>query len=69
MQYLKFLEMQYLKVLEKYLKVLEMQSQKQQNDLYSLPRQTTQYHSNPMPQPVMLKKLKLNGSLKTYKTF
>ena len=25
--------------------------------------------TNPMPQPVMLKKLKLNGSMKTYKTF
>ena len=25
--------------------------------------------SKPMPQPVMLKKLKLNGSMKTYKTF
>ena len=24
-----------------------MQSQKQQNDLYSFPRQTIQYHSNP----------------------
>ena len=47
-----------------------MQSQKQQNDLFSFPRQTIQYHSNPsLPQPVMLKKLKLNGSMKTYKTF
>ena len=36
----------------------------------SFPRQTIQYHSNPnLPQPVMLKKLKLNGSMKTYKTF
>ena len=25
--------------------------------------------SKPMPQPVMLKKMKLNGSMKTYKTF
>ena len=25
--------------------------------------------SKSMPQPVMLKKLKLNGSMKTYKTF
>ena len=25
--------------------------------------------SKPMPQPVTLKKLKLNGSMKTYKTF
>ena len=48
-----------------------MQSQKRQNYLYSSPRQTIQYHSNPksMPQPVTLKKLKLNGSMKTYKTF
>ena len=34
------------------------------------PRQTIQYHSNPsLPRPVMLKKLKLNGSMKTYKNF
>ena len=48
-----------------------MQSQKRQNDLCSFPRQTIQYHSNPslFPQPVTLKKLKLNGSMKTYKTF
>ena len=26
-------------------------------------------YSKPMPQPVMLKKLKLNGSMKIYKTF
>ena len=33
-------------------------------------RQTIQYHSNrSMPLPVMLKKLKVNGSTKTYKTF
>ena len=39
-------------------------------DLCSFPRQTIQYHSDPsMPWPVMLKKLKLNGSMKTYKTF
>ena len=41
-----------------------MQSQKRQNDLCSSPRQTIHYHSNPspfIPQPVMLKKLKLNG--------
>ena len=42
-----------------------MQSQKRQNDLCSSPRQTIQYHSN----PVMLKTLKLNSSMKTYKTF
>ena len=37
----------------------------------SFPRQTIQYHSNPslFPQPVMLKKLKLNSSMKIYKTF
>ena len=48
-----------------------MQSQKRQNDLCSFPRWTIQYHSNPssMPQLVMLKKLKLNSSMKTYKTF
>ena len=43
-----------------------VQSQKQQNDLCSCPRQTIQYLSN---QPVILKKLKLNSSMKTYKTF
>ena len=48
-----------------------MQSQKWQNDLCSFPRQTIQYHSNPSlyPQPVMMKKLKLKGSMKMYKTF
>ena len=48
-----------------------MQSQKRQNDLCSSPMQTIQYHSNPksMPQPLMLKKLKLNGSMMIYKTF
>ena len=47
-----------------------MQSQKQQNDLCPFPRQIIQYHSNPSlrPKPLMLKKLKLNGSMKTYKT-
>ena len=36
----------------------------------SFPRQTIQYHINPsLPQLVMLKKLKLNSSMKTYKTF
>ena len=38
------------------------------NDLCSFPRQTIQYHSNPSLCPD-LKKLKLNGSMKTYKTF
>ena len=46
-----------------------MKSQKQQNDLCSFLRQTIHYHSNPSLCPVMLKKLKLNGSMKTYKTF
>ena len=48
-----------------------MQSHKQQNDLCSFPRQTIQYHSNPSlcPDQLMLKKLKLKGSMKTYKTF
>ena len=45
-----------------------MESQKRQNDLCSFPRQTIQYHSNPsLSQPVTLK-LKLNGSMKTYRT-
>ena len=40
------------------------------NDLSSFLRQNTQFHSNPsMPQPRMPKKLKSNGSMKTYKTF
>ena len=49
-----------------------MQSQKRQNDLCSSPRQIIQYHSylsKSMPQPVTLKKLKLNGFMKTYTTF
>ena len=48
-----------------------MQSQKRQNDLCSFPRQSFQYHGNPksVPQPVMLKELKLTSSMKTYKTF
>ena len=48
-----------------------MQTQKRQNDLCLSPRQTIQYQglSKSMPQPVTLKKLKLNGSMKTYKTF
>ena len=45
-----------------------VQSQKQQNDLCS--RITIQYHHNPsLPQPLLLKKLMLNGSMKTSKTF
>ena len=48
-----------------------MQSQKRQNDLCSFLRQTIQYHSNPSlcPQPVTLKKLKLNGSMKSTRPF
>ena len=56
-----------------------MQSQKWQNDLCSFPRQTIQYHSNPSLCPdqqcwrIVVKRLngcwKLNGSMKTYKTF
>ena len=46
-----------------------MQSQKRQNDLCLFPRQTIQNHGDPIPQPVMLKKLKLNNSMKTSKTF
>ena len=39
--------------------------------IYLFPRQTIQYHSNPSlcPRLVVLKKLRLNGSMKTYKTF
>ena len=46
-----------------------MQFQKRQNDLCSSPRQTIQYHSYPILCPNQLKKLKLNGFMKTYKTF
>ena len=48
-----------------------VQNVKRLNDLCLFPRKTTQHHGNPssMPQPVTLKKLKLNGSMKTYKTF
>ena len=48
-----------------------MQPQKRQNDLCSFPRKTIQYHSNPSlcPNQLTLKKLKLNGSMKTYNTF
>ena len=44
-----------------------VQSQKRQIDLRSFPRQTIQYHSNPSLCPS--KKLELNSSMKTYKTF
>ena len=43
-----------------------VQSQKRQNDLCLFPRKAIQYHSNPSLCP---KKLKLNDSMKTYKTF
>ena len=47
-----------------------VQFQKWQNDLGLFPRQTIQHHSNiSMPQAMMQKKLKLTGSVKTYKTF
>ena len=46
---------------------------KNDRNLCSFPRKTIQYtvlNSNPsLPQPLMLKKLKLNSSMKTYKTF
>ena len=46
------------------------QSQKWQNYFCLFSRQTVQYHSNPsLSWPVMPKKLKLNSSMKTYKTF
>ena len=42
---------------------------KSDSDVGSFPRQTIQHHSNKsMPQSLMLKKLKLNDSMKTYKT-
>ena len=48
-----------------------VQLQKQQNDLSSFPRQTIQHLSNLSlcPQLLMLKKLKLTGSMKIYNTF
>ena len=42
-----------------------VQSQKRQDDLCPFPRQTIQYHSNPSLCP----KLKLSGSMTTYKSF
>ena len=45
--------------------VLEWSLKKWQNDLVSFPMQTIQYKS--MYQPLMPKKLKLNGSMKTYR--
>ena len=47
-----------------------MQSQKQQNDLFvSKANHSISQKSMSMPQPVMLKKLKLKTSMETYKTF
>ena len=47
-----------------------MQSLKRQNDLFiSKANHSISQLSKSMPQPVTLKKLKLNGSMKTYKTF
>ena len=47
-----------------------MQSQKQQNDLFvSKANHSVSQLSKSILQPVMLKKLKLNGFMKTYKTF
>ena len=44
-----------------------MQSQKQQNDLCSFPmHHSISQLSKSVPQPVTLKKLKLNSSMKTY---
>ena len=49
--------------------VLGIQSQKRQKNFCSFPRQATKYHKiHVYAPPVMLKKLKLNGSMKTYKT-
>ena len=41
------------------------------DDLSSFPKQTIQHHnkSKSLPQPLMLKKLKLNSSVKTYRIF
>ena len=47
-----------------------MQSQKRKNDLCSFPRQTIQYHGDPSLAPTSnAEEVKLNGSMKTYKTF
>ena len=47
-----------------------MQSQKRQKDLHSSPRQATQYHKIQVYAATSnAKKLKLNGSMKTYKIF
>ena len=50
--------------------VLGIQSQKRQKNFCSFPRQATKYHKiHVYAPPVMLKKLKLNGSMKTYHIF
>ena len=47
-----------------------MPSQKRQNDLFvSKANHSISQDSKSMLQPVLLKKLKLNGSMKTYKNF
>ena len=47
-----------------------MQSQKWQNNLFlSKANHSISEQSKSVPQPAILKKLKLNGSMKTYKTF
>ena len=47
-----------------------MQSQKRQNDLFvSKANHSISQQSKSMPQPLMLKKQKFNGSVKTYKIF
>ena len=47
-----------------------MQSQKQQNDLCSFPRQTIQYHSNPsLCLFSNAEEAELNSFMKTYKNF
>ena len=46
-----------------------MQSQKQQNDLCFQGKPFNIMVIQSMPQPVTLRKRKLNGSMKTYKTF
>ena len=50
--------------------VLGCNLKKRQNDLFvSQANHSISRSSQPMPQPVMLKKPKLNGSMKSYKTF
>ena len=53
--------------------ILGCNLKRQQNDICSFPRQIIHkfisQQSKSIPWPVILKKLKLNGSMKTYKTF